>query len=335
MCFALLAGAGVLLRSFLAAQSVAPGFDIKQLVSVSLRLRLSGYNSARAATLFPALLDRLRAQPGVESVALADSIPYGGLMRRRTIQGIDVNESEVSPEYFRTIGLHLISGRDFTRHDADSPGAIIVSESLARRLWPDQSPMGRTIRTGARTAQVVGVVPDVRTLESDAHSEQIYRPLIEAGLLDAIAIIRVLPKPETMVLPLEQAVRGVAPELQVTAGAIENARDASLASVRWGDALRYSAACAHAYRQACDRWRRIRHYPFIVDTPSAGADVDRCPRCFADNPCSRCRCAADYRISCCVPAYANCRRQRPCCSATPRIVRSPLAPARHGSEIGK
>jgi predicted permease len=174
----LLVGAGLLIQSFLRLRSVDMGFDANGLAVVPVRLPEVAYpDPDRAARYFAEALERVRQVPGVASAAAVSSAPFAGSNPGLTYtlpdrppdageRAPDADFRVITPGYIRTLGLRLASGRDFTEQDrTGAPDVMIVSETMARRTWPGENPIGRQVRTGdtrARVFTVVGVVTDAR-----------------------------------------------------------------------------------------------------------------------------------------------------------------------------
>lgn len=180
----LLIGAVLLLRSFSRLHSVDPGFRPSQLLTVRLALPRARYDTdVKKQTFFQELIGRLAAIPGVRGVSAALSLPtkkaiYTNILK---VEGVrlpnedygllDMQLQSVTPGYFKTLGIPLRRGREFTEQDNafGAPPVVILNESLARLLWPDyprgQDPIGRHIWEGADQAagelQIVGIVGDV------------------------------------------------------------------------------------------------------------------------------------------------------------------------------
>jgi predicted permease len=180
----LLVLAGLLVASLVRLQRVDKGFRAERAVAVNLQLPQTSYPKAQERSgYFDRALDGVRSLPGVRSAAFISKLPLTGEWSVNSIQleGADkdvvdpeshgmlmVNVRFVSPDYFETMGIPLLRGRDFSagdrdRGDADNLGVAIVSKRLAAKLWPGRDPLGRRFRTGSRVGQVavVGVVGDV------------------------------------------------------------------------------------------------------------------------------------------------------------------------------
>jgi putative ABC transport system permease protein len=172
----LLAGAGLLIGSFVRLSSVDPGFDPRHLLTERVVLPLGKYSEpARWTRFFQSVLERVGGLPGIESVAAASDPPLtdgglGGLEieGQPTPQGVLLTDtgSTVSPSYFQALRLPLISGRNFTSHDDGSaPMVAIVDRIFARRFFGQGDPVGHRIRIIDGTwHSIIGVVPSTRYL---------------------------------------------------------------------------------------------------------------------------------------------------------------------------
>lgn len=185
----------LLVRSFTALRDVDRGFDGERLLSLRLAANPSGYQDMNAAAYYPALVERIAALPGVQSVGLARYFgtmnvkmtgqPVGRADRAETITTGDIEY--ISPGFFATAGVPLLSGRDVTWSDLPAtPRIAVVSESLARALSPDGEVIGQVVRHGTNPAyarlQIVGVVGNVSMgnyRQTDAR--MIYVPSLQAG----------------------------------------------------------------------------------------------------------------------------------------------------------
>ena len=174
----LLAGAGLLIRSFSRLQAVDPGFKPEQTLSFELTLPDSRYKEdAKRIAFFDALLPRLRALPGVRSTGAVMGLPLSGMdfnisfeiVGRPPVSPALQPAMEVrvaSPEYFNTIGIALKRGRLFTSDDREgTPRVALLSESAARQYFPNEEPIGKTIKLGwgkggpdRAGGQIVGII---------------------------------------------------------------------------------------------------------------------------------------------------------------------------------
>jgi predicted permease len=174
----LLVGAGLLIQSFLRLRSVDMGFDARGLAVVPVRLPEATYpDPERVTRYFGEALERVRQVPGVTSAAAVSFAPFAGNNPGLTYtpaerplgageRAPDADYRVITPGYIRTLGIRLVSGRDFTEQDrAGAPDVVLVSETMARQTWPSENPIGRQLRTGdtqGRVYTVVGVVSDAR-----------------------------------------------------------------------------------------------------------------------------------------------------------------------------
>jgi len=186
----LLIGAGLLLRSFVRLLDVDLGFAPARVAAVPIELN-DGGNLARRAPIVQEILRRVRALPGIEAAGMTDMLPLDrnrswGLVARENLNDRTREHGAfvyvVSPGYLETMGMRLRRGRDISWRDrSDAQPAVIVNEAAARREWPGQDPVGRTVfGVGRGEARVVGMVADVResSLE-DRASAQVYIPITQ------------------------------------------------------------------------------------------------------------------------------------------------------------
>ncbi len=170
VCMVLLIGAGLLLRGLYLAQTIEPGFNIKNVATVSFDLRGLGYDAQHAAPFNRSVVDRLAALPGVDSVAQTAVTPLSDSHRGTffTLPGqpgdrqVEINS--VSPEYFSMLGIPIVRGRNFTEVEARTGAPVtIATESTARRFWPGQDPIGKLLaEDNSFTMQVIGIARDTQ-----------------------------------------------------------------------------------------------------------------------------------------------------------------------------
>jgi putative ABC transport system permease protein len=181
MALTLLIGAGLMIRSLYRLQAVDPGFNTEKLLTMRVSLPEEDYGRDRIAAFSRQVIERFRALPGVQSVTVSSDLPLsgGGSGGPIELEGINfssgfeetiVYRHRVTFGYFSTLGIPLIAGRDFNADDqAKSPGVAVISEAMARRYWPNESPIGKRLREdnhGVGAADpwrtIVGVVGDVK-----------------------------------------------------------------------------------------------------------------------------------------------------------------------------
>jgi putative ABC transport system permease protein len=175
----LLAGAGLLARSYAGLQRVDPGFSTQNLLVLRIAPDVTRYRGQLVIDYYNRVLDSLRGLPGVASAAAVTVLPMSTIgsdfyrpywlegARAAGSEAAQANVRMATPEYFSTLGLQLVSGREFSAQDATTaPRVIIVNESLARSVWKGEDPLGRSLildyQGGATSRQVVGVVRDAR-----------------------------------------------------------------------------------------------------------------------------------------------------------------------------
>ena len=214
--------AGLFVRSLQKAQQVDLGYNVDNVLIVRPDAEfLDNRDTAPQLAFHNQLLERVRSLPGVEAASLADFVPSGGGLRRSTIavenytqrtgENMDVRIGIVADGYFRTMGMTLITGREFLGQDKEgAPRTAIVNESLARRYWPGQDAIGKHIRlAGDRRPQleVVGVVKDATAyiFEKDS-SPFLYLPLLQNPSPGMTLHVRSMGDPMAMLPPVRNEV---------------------------------------------------------------------------------------------------------------------------------
>jgi len=184
----LLTAAGLFIRSAQATQAVEPGFRIENSTLIEVDPSLVGYDEAHGRQIFRAVLDRVRAVPGVESASMAATVPFGMVSLGKSIQrssdvsgssstskeseGLSCRFNVVGEDYFTTLGVPLLQGRAFSRSETENANAdavVVLDQLAAQRLWPGGNAVGQHIRLlaggeskGSRDAEVVGIVAGVQ-----------------------------------------------------------------------------------------------------------------------------------------------------------------------------
>ncbi|HXG64813.1 MAG TPA: ABC transporter permease, partial [Blastocatellia bacterium] len=166
--------AGLFIQSSRNAEKMDLGFRTENLFMMSVDVELQGYDQARGKQFYKQALDRARTLPGVLSAAISRNTPLGynntsediileGRLPSAEEDRLNIFFNVVSTDYFQTLGIPILQGRDFTERDDESaPKVAIVNETMARRLWPGQDPLGKRFRFGREGAlvEVVGVARD-------------------------------------------------------------------------------------------------------------------------------------------------------------------------------
>jgi macrolide transport system ATP-binding/permease protein len=169
LSFILVVGAGLLIKSLQGMRSASPGFSTQEVLIAALDLNSAGYDVSRKKSFQDELMNRVQAIPGVQSAAYARVAPFsyvsyssGPIVIEGYQAGADeqpaASYDEISPAFFATVGIPLVSGRDFTRYDDETaPFVAIVNEALATSYWPGLNPIGRFMQVKGHRMQVVGV----------------------------------------------------------------------------------------------------------------------------------------------------------------------------------
>ena len=283
LSLALLATGGLFVRGSLAAANSDPGFRLESGVLFELDPALAGYDTARAQQLYSAVLDSVRSLPGVEASSLASTVPFGSFSSSSRVRkagtperdgsgkalGISAEHVKVASDYFKSLGLTLRRGREFDR--AEERGItglkpVIISEPLARQLFGDEDPIGRTVQYGGAgdggkgvritedaegkpraldALQVIGIAPGLRQgLFDQAPVPFFYEPLganFQSGLNLHVRIKSSVPADASaMVQKVRSELRSIDPNLPVVSAAtLQSFRDESIAlwAVRSGARL--------------------------------------------------------------------------------------------------
>jgi len=188
LSLALLVLSGLFVRGAAAAASADPGFSFDPLVVAQIEPKLGGYDTARGREAQRAVLERLRSTPGIESVAAASVVPFGDYSFGAAVQRegrrlknedreaaakiAHVQYYHVTADYFRTLGLKMLRGREFTAAEETGVGGtvpVVIDDGLADRLFKDEDPIGQLIQFGADSGTadsqpmlIVGVAPGVK-----------------------------------------------------------------------------------------------------------------------------------------------------------------------------
>ena len=227
----LLVGAGLLLRSFSALTRVDTGIDTKNLLTFDMALSGARAEFQRTQVAFyDETLKALRSLPGVRGAGAAVTLPIGGddFSAAYTVEGQPVLPADqelvagyqvVTPGYFETMGIPLVSGRDFRESDIrEAPPVVMVNETLARRQWPGQDPIGRRLRLGRNPADpwmtVVGLVADIRHLgPATPPRAEIYQPFTQNSFTSMAFVVRTAGDPRTPPLHIVPSLRSAVARL--------------------------------------------------------------------------------------------------------------------------
>ncbi len=234
LAIVLLAGAGLLIKSFGQLQNVNPGFPTHNLLTLQVGLPRARYaGGAQITSTFEQMAAGIRRLPGVTSVAATSSLPLGGgggyLGRVFLTEGqpeppsskdVQAQWNTIQPDYFRTMNVPIISGRPFNDRDTrESPPVILISESMAREMFPNQSPLGRRIRSWRdenKYREIVGVVSDLRyTGLADDITNLVYVPHAQDSWNTMLFVIRTQADPHPLIKSIRSEIWSQDPKLAI------------------------------------------------------------------------------------------------------------------------
>ncbi|HEV2418079.1 MAG TPA: ABC transporter permease [Terriglobia bacterium] len=230
LALVLLAGAGLLIASYLRLSQVDPGFEPHNLLSLKLDLPSPPYNDAAQANFINQLVPRLQKLPGVRSVAADWTLPFSGEIDSA---GVDfegrtfapgytpsIRVDGITPGYFRTMGIPLLQGRTFTNRDtASSLPVVIVNEALARKYYPNESVIGKQIRPSISATsatpwrEIVGVVGNTKLGGlAENFQPEYYLPFAQFPIFSTIVLrtqvepLRLVPAVRTVITSMDENV---------------------------------------------------------------------------------------------------------------------------------
>jgi len=251
LSLALLAGAGLLVNSFIRLRSVEPGFRADHVLVADLFFNFpkSDAERRRLVSNYADLLARVRAMPGVESAGTGSDLPLDGapdgMFRMEhnpnLTRNLDADYTIISPGYLKTLGISLVAGRDFTDADsANAPGVAIITAEMARQFWPDRNPLGERVWFSSFEQRehwltIVGIAADVR----EEGLTRPYPPLTYVCYAQAQRltspglVIRTHMDPTALAGPIRDALRAVNPETASSFTTMQGKLDRSLAQQRF------------------------------------------------------------------------------------------------------
>ena len=227
LSFVLLVAAGLLIKSFLHLRKIDPGFNAENVLTLRLSLPPGKYKQGEPrAQIFQQLIERVKTTPGVQSAAAILSLPLGGdtfnVGRGVIREGRPMTPEEqispqhlpITPDYFQTLQIPLKAGRTFSDHDnLQATKVVIISEKLARQLWPGENPIGRRFtiwRDEKFPREVVGVVGDTKSsLDKDA-GLQMYVPYAQDPTWGSLSlVVRANSDATTLAAAVRESIRNV------------------------------------------------------------------------------------------------------------------------------
>jgi putative ABC transport system permease protein len=234
----LLVSAGLLIRSFRAAENISLGFNPHQVLTAEIYLTSVSYefDGVKTRAFWDAALEKVRQIPGVADAAMNDDLPFQHDAWEETQLFTVVGRPDpglgnepwliwhmISPGYFRTLQIPILKGRDFDASDQiNTPSVVVVDETLAEQCFPRQDPLGKeiSVRTmeGVRTWKIVGVVPHVRHRSAGLResSFQAYFPYAQNDYDGEVLVVRARGNPVSLASSVRQAVASVDPDVPVT-----------------------------------------------------------------------------------------------------------------------
>jgi len=226
----LVIGAGAFVRSMQSAQHIDPGFETKNVLLVSVDVR-RGYDREKGRAYFRNVLERIRALPGVTAASLAGPLPldaYGtadvviaeGYVPRDQNERIEVKYSVVGHDYFRAMSTAIVAGRPFADTDtATTRRVVVVNETLARRFWPNETPIGKRIRLGDPTSseiEVIGVARDGKyNLLGEPPTEYLFLPHEQRYNAQMTLITRTAGSPAALASAVQREIAALDPDVPI------------------------------------------------------------------------------------------------------------------------
>ena len=257
LALVLLVGSGLLIRSLLRLQNVNPGFDPRSVMTSDVDLPDAKYSDTQKAQFFRELIPQFRALPGVQAAAAIYPLPMGGDEIRTTFQidGHPVAPSEephaslrtVTPDYFATMRIPLLQGRDFSaRDEGTSTPVVIINEALARQYFPNENPIGKHIKPSVASStpeplmrEIVGVVGNVKFRNlSEEWAPESYVPYAQISFGSMTLVVRTAQDPQSIAKPIGETIQVLDKDLPVYAPkTVEQYLDATIAAPRFNTFL--------------------------------------------------------------------------------------------------
>jgi predicted permease len=228
VCLVLLVGATLFLRSFLAAQSMSPGFDASHVVTASMDMFPSGYTGDRHREFQRRAIEAVSAIPGIQVAAFGSRLPLGFGGNNSTSVGVEgyvpreneeivINYSTVGPKYFEAMSIPIRAGREYNDTDTlQSPRTLVINEAMARRYWPQGNALGGKIRLGQNLAEVIGIVADSKYSSiNERPLPQLFFPMSRSETSTLRVFAKVSGDPAPMVAEIRNAIRSIDATLPV------------------------------------------------------------------------------------------------------------------------
>jgi putative ABC transport system permease protein len=232
LALVLLVGAGLLVRSFVRVLDVTPGFEPANLVTMNVSANGTRYaDDAKVRAFYDDVVQRVSALPGVEAAAVVSNLPLGG---NKDMYGFHVEERPmanpeeapsveryvVSPGYLRAMHIPLMAGREFTEQDGpNAPFVVLISESTARSIWPNENPIGKRVRMGGPNGPlrtIAGIAGNVSHYGLDMPPGlEAYVPEAQWTNSDMQLVLRTPADPKAIVEAVRSEIRAVDKDLPI------------------------------------------------------------------------------------------------------------------------
>jgi predicted permease len=243
----LVVGAGLFLNSLRHIFAIDPGFGNREdVLLVTVDALGAGYRGSRAVDFYKRLIESVSVLPGVRSVSSSwippVSADLGGNNGNASIEGYTARPGEdmvvwsnlVSPGYFRTVGQRMLGGRDFTWRDQEhSPGVAIINQTMARRFFANQNPVGKRINFQGTTMQIIGVVKDAKYQSlTEPTLPVLFTPIAQApGFLEQVNLmleVRSNIAPKSIISEVRNEIRVLGKDIAITTETLKAHVDQSL-----------------------------------------------------------------------------------------------------------
>jgi len=221
-----LISAGLFVRTVREAYKADPGFDPHGVLLASFDPFLSGYDESRGREFYRRLVERVSAVPGIQSATVARRLPLtaGGIaFATVAIDGyapakdedMRLNYETVGPQYFQTMRVPLVRGRDFDKRDQEgAPGVVVINETMARHYWPGGDALGRRLKLAKDWMEIVGIAKDVKNRSlSEAPQPFLYLPLLQDYRSNMILVARTAVEPEKIFQSVHDEVAALDPQI--------------------------------------------------------------------------------------------------------------------------
>ncbi len=223
----LLIGSGLFIRSLQNAKSIDPGFNARNGLTVPVDLGLLRYDETKGQEFYRQIVERVKTMPGVEQASLVKFVPLGFSFAQRevVIEGSDADDSSISAgfnivgcDYFQTMGVPILRGREFKANDREK--GVIINETFAARFFPDKDPVGKRVSLNGPKgpySEIIGVAKDGKysTLGERARPF-IYQPLLQSYESRMTLVVRTTTDPTALTDAVRSQIQALEPNLPVT-----------------------------------------------------------------------------------------------------------------------